>query len=173
MNPKPRALRYSVLSFDRIGRWLRACKMLGLGPGARVRVSDPAMRTDMPRSPAGDQQGRAGLEPVTPRCSSSIDIVQNPGGLKGPSEGIWGSKGPLECSSINIVQNPGGLKGPSGGFLGVSKAPRVQLRCGCARAPAAPPVAVARLPCRLRSQVLGALPRHLPMPFPPGWRRGL
>ena len=81
------------------------------------------MHTDMPRPPAGDQQGGAGPEPVTPRhSSSSIDIVQNHGGLNGPSEGSWGSTGPLECSSIDIVPNPGGLKGPSEGSWG-SKGP--------------------------------------------------
>ena len=55
-----------------------------------------------------------------------MDIVQNPGGLNGPSKGSWGSKGPLdqglEGSSMNIVQNPAGLKGPSEGSLG-SKGP--------------------------------------------------
>ena len=43
VTPEPRALRcpYSVLSFDRIGRWWRECKMLGLGQDVRARVSDP------------------------------------------------------------------------------------------------------------------------------------
>ena len=59
MTPEPRALRYpySVLSFDRIGRWWRECKMLGLGQDVKVRVSDPAMRIAMPRSPGVGQQG--------------------------------------------------------------------------------------------------------------------
>ena len=46
VTPEPRALRcpYSVLSFDRIGRWWRECKMLGLGQDVRARVSDPKKR---------------------------------------------------------------------------------------------------------------------------------
>ena len=82
-------------------------------------------------------QERSWLSAVHQRPYSSIaidtiDIIQNSGGLKGPSEGPWGSG--------------------------------VQLRCGCARARQPH----ARLPCRLRSPVPGALPRHLPMPLPPG-----
>ena len=46
VTPEPRALQcpYSVLSFDRIGRWWRECKMLGLGQDVRARVSDPKKR---------------------------------------------------------------------------------------------------------------------------------
>ena len=83
VNPKPRAFRYSVLSFDRIGRWWRECKKLGLGRGARVRVSDPAMQTDMPRSPEGGQQGPmtgTGPGPVTPRHDDAMGTMKNPGG---------------------------------------------------------------------------------------------
>ena len=68
VTPKPRALRYpySVLSFDRIGRWWRTCKMLGLGQDASVRVSDPAMQTDMPRWLDRDLQWGKGLVTEAP-----------------------------------------------------------------------------------------------------------
>ena len=68
MTPKPRALRYphSVLSFDRIGQWWRTCKMLGLGQDASVRVSGPAMQTDMPRWIDRDLQGGKGLVTEAP-----------------------------------------------------------------------------------------------------------
>ena len=43
VTPEPRALRcpYSVLSFDRIGRWWRECKRLGLGQDVRWGTFHP------------------------------------------------------------------------------------------------------------------------------------
>ena len=102
VNPKPRALKHSVLSSDRMGRWLHVCKVHGLGPSARVRVSDPAMHTDMPRSPAGDHQGRGGLEPVTPSRSSYI--VGAPLGA-GPLDIVGGPSG---SAPLDIVVRPSG-----------------------------------------------------------------
>jgi hypothetical protein len=120
VTPEPRALRYpySVLSFGRIGRWWRKCKMLGLGQDVRVRVSDPAMRIAMPRSPGVGQQGpmmgtdhsvtlrhddvqqgpMMGTEvSVTLRNDEVMGIVRNPGGPVGSLKAC-GPRGPLECS---------------------------------------------------------------------------
>ena len=104
VTPEPRALRYpySVLSFDRIGRWWRECKMLGLGQDVRVRVSDPAMRIAMPRSPGVCQQGpmMGTGHSVTLRHD---DVQQGPMIASGPGGHADVKQGPMMGTDLGPV----------------------------------------------------------------------
>ena len=133
--------------------------MLGLGQDVRVRVSDPAMRIAMPRSPGVGQQGpmmgtdhsvtlrhddvqqgpMTGTEvSVTLRNDEVMGIVRNPGGPVGSLKSC-GPRGPLECScDPKLVPTPAQGAGDDHGCWMCANDPVPSMSMGVVRDPGGP-----------------------------------
>ena len=108
VTPELRALRYpySVLSYDRIGRWRRECAMLGPGQDVRARVSDPKKRvqTDLVVPQHGPEQA---MPPQTEIHRGHTQARTTAWTWKGHVTPDGGPSGPRLSKGVPVVSQHG------------------------------------------------------------------